>query len=202
MFGKHMIQCKAGLMWGIIYMYGVDCLSDPCGIVCTEVKSENLRSSAIKCEAAAATLNSSLLIGEGLENNGVSFDGYPVIGPNQLMETSGGCQNSPDLPPNVPPSQGYFCSWDPRPHGLFYHETSIYVPLSNISSFIMDVKALRDVTQASSLCGIDEYDGLLMRFTTHSDAYLGNPEDGVEVRHSSTNYSHYSISQDTILESC
>jgi hypothetical protein len=190
MFGKHMIQWEAGLMWGIIYKYGVDHMSDPCGIVSTEVESENLQSSAIKCEAAAAALNSSLLIGQGLENNGVSFDGYPVIGPNQLMETSGECQNSPDLPPNVPPTRVIFAHGI-RDHGAYSTMRHPSMSLSNISSFIMDVKALRDVTQASSLCSIDEYDGLLMRFTTHSDAYLGNPEDGVEVRHSSTIYSHY-----------
>ncbi|PQM34224.1 L-gulonolactone oxidase 3 [Prunus yedoensis var. nudiflora] len=57
--------------------------------------------------------------------------------------------------------------------------------LGNISSikigdFIRDVKKLRDL-KPDNFCGVDIYNGFLIRFIRASEAYLGQPEDSVVV---------------------
>ncbi|KAJ7570894.1 hypothetical protein O6H91_01G138400 [Diphasiastrum complanatum] len=114
-------------------------------------------------------------LGAGLKNNDFVFTGYPVIGYQNLIQTAGNCQNAPDEnPPEL------VCAWDPRVKGLFFHQTAVSISISQISSFISDVKKLRDA-DPSSLCGVDLYSGFFMRYVKKSTAYLGKTEDVVDI---------------------
>lgn len=75
---------------------------------------------------------------------------------------------------------GTVCGWDPRIHGLFFQQTTVSIPLPSITGFIADVKKLRDM-RPSSLCGVELYDGFLMRFVRNSTAYLGKAADAVDI---------------------
>ncbi|KAL6010779.1 hypothetical protein ACLOJK_001221 [Asimina triloba] len=72
------------------------------------------------------------------------------------------------------------CSWDPRIPGLFFHHTTVSIPLSNISSFFSDVKKLRDM-YPTALCGTELYSGFLSRFVKNSTAYLGKTADSLDI---------------------
>jgi FAD-dependent oxidoreductase len=135
-------------------------------------RSKNVRG---KCALAAAESAAKRLVGNGLKNNGLLFTGYPVVGYQGKMQTSGSCARSPaaDL-------LGA-CGWDPRFHGIsFYESTAIFSP-ARFRDFALDVKRLRDAAGAESLCGVDVYNGLLVRFVKASAAHLGQPEDSVVV---------------------
>jgi FAD-dependent oxidoreductase len=139
-------------------------------------RSKNVRG---KCVTAAAEGAAKRLVGSGLKNNGLLFTGYPVVGYQGKMQTSGSCARSSaaDLLSA--------CGWDPRFHwfhGLFFYEsTAIFSPPARFRDFILDVKRLRDLAGADSLCGVDVYNGLLVRFVKASAAHLGQPEDSVVV---------------------
>ncbi|GLJ38530.1 hypothetical protein SUGI_0785170 [Cryptomeria japonica] len=51
--------------------------------------------------------------------------------------------------------------------------------MTKISDFIIDIKKLRDL-KPSSLCGVELYNGILMRFVKASSAYLVANEDSVD----------------------
>ena len=114
------------------------------------------------------------LTGNGLKNNGLLFTGYPVIGNQGKIQTSGSCLYSSSLRIDVS------CSWDPRYNGLFFYETTAIFPLPRFRDFILDVKKLRDM-KPERLCGIDIYNGILIRFIKGSKAYLGQGEDSVVI---------------------
>ncbi|KAG0532787.1 hypothetical protein BDA96_04G137200 [Sorghum bicolor] len=136
-------------------------------------RSKNVRG---KCVTAMAEGAAKRLVGSGLKNNGVLFMGYPVVGYQGKMQTSGSCARSSaaDLLSA--------CGWDPRFHGLFFYEsTAIFSPPARFRDFILDVKRLRDLAGSDSLCGVDVYNGLLVRFVKASAAHLGQPEDSVVV---------------------
>ncbi|CAD6247300.1 unnamed protein product [Miscanthus lutarioriparius] len=136
-------------------------------------RSKNVRG---KCVTAAVEGAAKRLVGSGLKNNGVLFTGYPVVGHQGKMQTSGSCARSSaaDLLSA--------CGWDPRFHGLFFYEsTAMFSPPARFRDFILDVKRLRDLAGSDSLCGVDVYNGLLVRFVKASAAHLGQPEDSVVV---------------------
>lgn len=113
------------------------------------------------------------LIANGLKNN-LIFTGYPVVGRQGKMQTSGSCLHSPAA------DILSCCAWDPRIKGLFFYESTAIFSASKFRDFVLDVKKLRDL-KPENFCGVDAYNGFLIRFVKGSDAYLGQPEDSVVV---------------------
>ncbi|KAL3812950.1 hypothetical protein ACJIZ3_014218 [Penstemon smallii] len=108
----------------------------------------------------------------GLTNNGILFTGYPVVGYQNRIQSSGTCLDSPeDLRITT-------CPWDPRVKGLYYHETSFSVALSQVKNFIADIQKLVEL-EPKSFCGLDLYSGIFMRYVTTSSAYLGKQVDSI-----------------------
>jgi FAD-dependent oxidoreductase len=144
------------------------------GIRATESSLEASRNVKGKCMLARGVVASKLALANGLKNNEFIFTGYPVVGFQNRMQTSGSCQRSPsaDLLSS--------CSWDPRFEGLSFYETTAIFKLSKIMAFISDVKKLRDM-EPQSFCGVDVYNGFLIRFLKGSSAFLGQAEDSVVI---------------------
>lgn len=139
----------------------------------TEKALETARNVKGKCTVAATVVGFKKLSGNGLKNN-LMFTGYPVIGRQGRMQTSGSCQHSSAA--NILSS----CAWDPRIKGLFFYETTAIFPASKFKSFIQDVKKLRNLN-INNFCGVDVYNGFLIRFIKASTAYLGQSEDSVVI---------------------
>ncbi|GLJ30176.1 hypothetical protein SUGI_0596900 [Cryptomeria japonica] len=140
----------------------------------TEKSLEKAKNSAGKCREAILLVDSRLALANGLKNNDFLFTNYPVVGFQNKMQTSGSCYKSPSF------DLVNACPWDPRFNGLFFYETTAIFSLSKIKPFISDVKKLRDMNP-QSLCGIELYNGFLMRFIRGSTAYLGQQEDSVVI---------------------
>ncbi|XP_058190183.1 probable L-gulonolactone oxidase 6 [Rhododendron vialii] len=126
-----------------------------------------------KCTDAKLSTSELISIAYGLTNNGTVFGGYPVVGYNNRIQTSGACLYSPN------DDLKEVCPWDPRVKGLFYYDTGFSVSMSKVKSFIEDVQKLNDLVP-KALCGVDLYSGILMRYVTASTAYLGKQEDAVD----------------------
>lgn len=139
----------------------------------TETLFENRRDVKGKCTLAATTMGSKELVANGLKN-GLIFTGYPVVGHQGKMQTSGSCLYSPSADITAT------CAWDPRINGLFFYETTAIFPATKFGDFIRDVKKLRDLN-AENFCGVDIYNGFLIRFIKASRAYLGQSEESVVV---------------------
>ncbi|KAL3812342.1 hypothetical protein ACJIZ3_013610 [Penstemon smallii] len=109
----------------------------------------------------------------GLTNDGILFTGYPVVGYQNRIQALGTCLDSPeDLRITT-------CPWDPRVKGIFYQVTTFSVALSQVKSFIADIQKLVTL-EPKSLCGLDLYSGIFMRYVTTSSAFLGKQEDSIE----------------------
>lgn len=128
-----------------------------------------------KCTMASTSLMYKKMSANGLKNNKLIFTGYPVIGTQSNMQTSGSCLYSSPLRIDLT------CAWDPRVKGLSFFESTAIFPISKFGDFIRDIKRLRDLTNVENFCGIDIYNGFLIRFIKASDAYLGQSEDSVVV---------------------
>ncbi|XP_065851576.1 L-gulonolactone oxidase 3 [Euphorbia lathyris] len=133
-------------------------------------KSRNVNG---KCLLANSFVGYKKLVGNGLKK-GLIFTGYPVIGYQGKMQTSGSCLYSPAA--RIDSS----CSWDPRINGLLFYESTAIFPASKFGDFIRDLKKLRDLNP-DNFCGVDIYNGFLIRFIKASEAYLGQSEDSVVV---------------------
>ncbi|KAL0736091.1 hypothetical protein Bca4012_012301 [Brassica carinata] len=144
------------------------------GVRALEKALETSKSENGKCKTADTTLAYKKLTGNGLKNNGLFFTGYPVIGTQGKLQSSGSCLYSSSLRVDVS------CSWDPRYNGLSFYETTAMFPVSRFRGFLLDVKKLRDF-KPERLCGIDIYNGILIRFIKGSKAYLGQTEDSVVI---------------------
>ncbi|KAJ9547174.1 hypothetical protein OSB04_019717 [Centaurea solstitialis] len=133
-------------------------------------KAKNLKG---KCAMASTFIGYKKLIANGLKNN-IIFTGYPVIGRQGKMQTSGSClySSSSDVLNS--------CAWDPRIDGLFFYETTAIFPVDKFRDFIHDVKMLRDLNP-EIFCDVDIYNGFLIRFIKASSAYLGQAVDSVVV---------------------
>ncbi|KAF3646375.1 putative L-gulonolactone oxidase 4 [Capsicum annuum] len=104
---------------------------------------------------------------------GLVFTGYPVVGFHNRVQASGTCLDS------LEDARITSCPWDPRVKGLFFHQTTFSISLSKVKGFIEDVQRLV-VLEPRSLCVLDLYDGILMRYITTSNAYLGEQEDALD----------------------
>ncbi|CAL5194946.1 unnamed protein product [Lathyrus oleraceus] len=108
----------------------------------------------------------------GLTNNGLPFFEYPIVGFHNRMQASGACLDSWE-------NHLTSCPWDWRINGEFYHQTTFSISLSVVRNFIEDVQTLVRL-EPKALCGLELYNGILMRYVTASNAYLGKMEDGVD----------------------
>ncbi|KAL1202224.1 L-gulonolactone oxidase 3 [Cardamine amara subsp. amara] len=144
------------------------------GIRAVEKALESSKNENGKCSTADTTLAYKKLTGNGLKNNGLIFTKYPVIGSQGKIQTSGSCLYSSSIRIDVS------CAWDPRYNSLFFYETTAIFAVSRFRDFLLDVKKLRDL-KPERLCGIDIYNGILIRFIKGSKAYLGQTEDSVVV---------------------
>ncbi|XP_022759609.1 probable L-gulonolactone oxidase 6 isoform X1 [Durio zibethinus] len=139
----------------------------------TEETQESLRDADGKC-LSANLLTSTLQMGAyGLTNNGIIFTGYPVIGFHDRLQSSGTCLDSLD------DSVINACAWDPRIKGEFFQQTTFSIGLSVVKSFIEDVQTLVAL-EPKAFCGLELYNGILMRYVKASSAYLGKQEDAID----------------------
>lgn len=104
---------------------------------------------------------------------GMTFTGYPVIGYQNRIQSSGTCLDDLD------DARITACAWDSAVKGEFFHQTAFSVSLSVAKNFIQDVQKLVEI-EPESLCGTEIYNGFLMRYVTASTAYLGKEEDAVD----------------------
>ncbi|KAE8723253.1 L-gulonolactone oxidase 5 [Hibiscus syriacus] len=139
----------------------------------TEETQESLRDANGKCLNAKVIVSTLQTAAYGLTNNGVIFTCYPVIGFHNRLQSSGTCLDS------LEDALITACGWDPRIKGEFFHQTTFSVSLSVVKSFIEDVQKLVAM-DPKSLCGLELYNGILMRYVKASTAYLGNQEDAID----------------------
>ncbi|TKV92819.1 hypothetical protein SEVIR_9G185600v4 [Setaria viridis] len=123
-----------------------------------------------KCVASRLTHAALSVAGYGLmRRSGGVFTGYPVVGPQHRMQASGGCVAGPE------DALLTACPWDPRVRASsFFHQTTFSLPLARAAAFVADVRRLRDLNPRA-LCGVELYDGILMRYVKASTAHLGKP---------------------------
>ncbi|KAH0906610.1 hypothetical protein HID58_038437 [Brassica napus] len=126
-----------------------------------------------KCVRARQLSSFLLRIAFGVTNNGFIFTGYPAVGSQDRMMSSGSCLDSHQ--------NGLItaCPWDPRIKGQFFHQTTFSVPLARVKAFIKDIKALVKI-ETKSLCVLELNNGILMRYVTSSPAFLGKEEKALD----------------------
>ncbi|RAL38408.1 hypothetical protein DM860_002386 [Cuscuta australis] len=138
-----------------------------------EENQEAINDANGKCILANTSTFVTKVAAYGFTNNGVIFTGYPIIGYQNRLQSSGTCLDSPN--------DGLLiaCPWDPRVKGLFFHQTTFSVSLSKVKGFIQDVQKLVNL-DPKALCGVELYNGILMRYVTSSGAYLGKQDDAID----------------------
>ncbi|KAL3502071.1 hypothetical protein ACH5RR_036520 [Cinchona calisaya] len=138
-----------------------------------EESQESMNDANGKCIDAAATSSVLQMSAYGYTNDGILFRGYPVVGYHNRLQSSGSCLNG------IEDALITVCPWDPRVNGLFFHQTAFTIGFSEVKNFIEDVKNLVNLVP-QALCGIDIYNGILMRYVTASSAYLGKQEGAID----------------------
>ncbi|CAH8384111.1 unnamed protein product [Eruca vesicaria subsp. sativa] len=135
-----------------------------------EEASADANRRCVRTEQTSSFLSS---ISYGVTNNGFIFTGYPVIGSQDRMMSSGACLDSNQ--------DGLItaCPWDPRINGEFFHQTTLSVPLTHVKNFIDDIKALVKI-EPRSLCVLEGSNGILMRYVTSSPAFLGKEKKALD----------------------
>lgn len=96
-----------------------------------------------------------------------------MVGFHNRVQASGTCLNS------LEDARITACPWDSRVKGLFFHQTTFSINLSKVKGFIQDVQKLVAL-EPKALCVLDLYNGILMRYLTTSNAYLGEQEDALD----------------------
>ncbi|KAJ0968768.1 hypothetical protein J5N97_021645 [Dioscorea zingiberensis] len=140
----------------------------------TEETLEATNNADGKCINSGSMISTLSTSGYGLTNNGIVFTGYPVIGFQNKLQSSGSCLDSNE--DNLTTT----CLWDPRVRGSFFQQTTFTIALSKVKDFILDVQKLRDM-RPNALCGLELYNGILMRYVRGSTAFLGEQEDSVDI---------------------
>eukprot|EP01018_Ginkgo_biloba_P006593 Gb_30173 [translate_table: standard] len=127
--------------------------------------------------------------GGGFFNNNSHFTGYPVIGFNHQMQTTGGCQdyfhkehisNFKYTPNQILDKNDVICRWDSRVRGVLFFDLEIQVPISSIREAIADMKRVRDLNP-KALCEYGAFGGIQIRSIKKSAAYMGYHENVVSV---------------------
>ncbi|KAJ0968763.1 hypothetical protein J5N97_021640 [Dioscorea zingiberensis] len=126
-----------------------------------------------KCNNSGIIISTLSTAGYGLTNNGTVFTGYPVIGFQNKLQSSGSCLDTNE------DNLTTVCSWDTRVRGSFIQQSTFTIALSKVKDFILDVQKLRDMNP-SALCGLDLYGGILVRYVKASTAFMGEQEDSVD----------------------
>ncbi|GLJ38522.1 hypothetical protein SUGI_0785090 [Cryptomeria japonica] len=139
-----------------------------------EELQESTKDAKGKCMTARLQVGALQRIGSGFKNNDLGFYKYPIVGYHNKLQAAGSCLNS------IEDLLLMACPWDPRIKGEFFHQTTMKISMTKISDFITDIKKLRDLNP-SGLCGVELYNGILMRFVKASSAYLGANEDSVDL---------------------
>uniref|UniRef100_A0A7N0V041 L-gulonolactone oxidase n=1 Tax=Kalanchoe fedtschenkoi TaxID=63787 RepID=A0A7N0V041_KALFE len=137
----------------------------------TEEAQEVLQFADGKCASATITSLTLITTAFGLTNfNDILFTGYPVIGYQNRLQSSSSCLDG----------QGdNTCPWDPRANGEYFFQTTFSVSLTKVKSFIQDVQSLAKLVP-KSMCGMDLYLGILMRYVKASNSFLGKEEDSID----------------------
>ncbi|KAF7152085.1 hypothetical protein RHSIM_Rhsim01G0179200 [Rhododendron simsii] len=149
-------------------------LSTEPAIVRTTEENQEMRGDADgKCTDGKLITAALIVSAYGLTNDGIVFTGYPVIGYHNRLQASGTCLDS------LNDELIEVCSLDPRVKRLFFHQTAVSISMSKVKSFIQDVQKLVELVP-KALCGVDLYNGILMRYVKASTAYLGKQEDAVD----------------------
>lgn len=99
--------------------------------------------------------------------------GLSVIGYQNHLQSSGSCLNS------IEDALFTACPWDPRVKGEFFHQSAFSIGLSKVNNFIEDIQKLIEL-EPKSMCVVELYNGILMRYVKASSAYLGKQEDGLD----------------------
>ncbi|XP_044961433.1 probable L-gulonolactone oxidase 4 [Hordeum vulgare subsp. vulgare] len=140
----------------------------------TEEQLQENGTDTARC-AAAQEGSTSRLQAFGFTNDGVVFTGYPVVGYQHRIQASGSCIDGPE------DDLGSSCAWDPRIRGLFMYNSGFSVALSKAPAFVADMQQLRDLNPDAFCSAIDNRVGVVLRYVRASSAYLGKPEDCVDV---------------------
>ncbi|GLJ25478.1 hypothetical protein SUGI_0487820 [Cryptomeria japonica] len=119
--------------------------------------------------------------GNGFLNDGKRFTGYPVVGFNHRMQTSGECERAPEqtdescTPTQILDKNESTCSWDRRVHASLFFDVELRLPLSRFREAMKDVKKIRDL-DPQRMC---DQTIISIRSIKKSEAYLGPSEDQV-----------------------
>ncbi|KAG5100763.1 hypothetical protein AAZX31_16G018200 [Glycine max] len=140
----------------------------------TEDLQESTGDADGKCIGSKTTTNTLITAAYGLTNNGIIFTVYPVIGFQNRLQASGSCLDS------LQDAKITACAWDSRVKGEFFHQTTFSISLSVAKKFIEDVQKLVQL-EPKGFCGIELYNGILMRYVKASSAYLGKQEDALDI---------------------
>nr|ATD14370.1 putative L-gulonolactone oxidase [Mucuna sempervirens] len=138
----------------------------------TEDVQELISDADGKCLFAKIATNNLMAKVYGLTNNGTMFTGFPVVGFHNDLQASGSCLD-------IDTSAKMTCPWDSRVKGEFFHQTAFSIDLSVVKNFIEDVQKLVEL-EPKGFCGIENYNGILMRYVKASSAYLGKQEDAID----------------------
>ena len=121
--------------------------------------------------------------GLGFLNDGKRFTGYPVVGFNHRMQTSGKCEEIPEqidescTPTQILDKNETTCTWDRRVHRTLVSDVEVRVPVSQFREAVKDVKKIRDLSP-QRMC---DSDLISLRSIKKSEAYLGPSEDVVTI---------------------
>ncbi|CAM8899669.1 unnamed protein product [Rhodiola kirilowii] len=137
----------------------------------TEETQEALQFADGKCATATIITFTLLTTAFGLTNfNDILFTGYPVIGYQNRLQASSTCLEG---------EGDNTCPWDPRVKSEYFFQTTFSVSLTKVKSFIQDVQSLLKLVP-KSMCGVDTYLGILLRYVKASNSYLGKEEDSID----------------------
>ncbi|XP_027352166.1 probable L-gulonolactone oxidase 6 isoform X1 [Abrus precatorius] len=139
----------------------------------TEEFQESVSNADGKCLLAKTATNSLMATAYGLTNNGETFSGFPVVGFQNDLQASGSCLDS-DKEAKITS-----CPWDCRVKGEFFYQTAFSIGLSVVKNFIEDVQKLVEL-EPKGFCGIEIYNGILMRYVKASSSYLGKQEAAID----------------------